>query len=158
MKPRRSRSAFDNPLIAFVIGFVVLDIVGFAYRDLWIYLFSAAVAWAGSDFLINLIVRGGSVLAKIPLWGNDIQTKGRSYLAFCFGIFFATVGSAFFSDALFSLLEFGVKTSVTAAGVTLTPFQTEWTTIFVSSLVCSLLVFVDFNTRFYGRGRHTESA
>jgi hypothetical protein len=151
MDEEKKKSPFDNPVIAFIIAFAVLSIVGYEYRDLWIYLFSAAVAWVASDFIINLIVRGGSGLAKIPLWGNQIQTKGRSYLAFCFGIFFATAGSAFFSDALFKMMEFGVKTSVTAAGVTLTPYQTEWTTIIISSFLCSILVFVDFNTRFYGR-------
>jgi hypothetical protein len=156
MDEEKKRSPFDNALVAFVIAFAVLSIVGYGYRDLWVYLFSAAVAWVASDFAINLIVRGGSGLAKIPLWGNQIQTKGRSYLAFCFGIFFATAGSAFFSDALFKMMEFGVKTSVTAAGVTLAPYQTEWTTILVSSFVCSVLVFVDFNSRFYGREERKE--
>jgi len=153
MEEERKKSPFDNPIVAFVIAFAVLSLVGYGYRDLWIYLFSAAVAWVASDFAINLIVRGGGGLAKIPLWGNNIQTKGRSYLAFCFGIFFATAGSAFFSDALFKLMEFGVRASVTTAGVSLTPYQAESTTILVSSLVCSILVFVDFNTRFYGRGQ-----
>jgi hypothetical protein len=152
MHQEKKKSPFDNPVIAFIIAFAVLSLVGYGYRNLWVYLFSAAVAWVASDFAINLIVRGGGGLAKIPLWGNNIQTKGRSYLAFCFGIFFATAGSAFFSDALFKVMEFGVRTSVTAAGVTLTPYQTEWTTILVSSFLCSILVFVDFNTRFYGRG------
>ncbi len=151
MQERKKRSPFDNAIVAFLIAFVVLTLVGCVYRDLWIYLFSAAVAWVVSDFFINLIVRGGSGLAKIPLWGNQIQTKGRSFLAFCFGIFFATAISALFSEALFKAMEFGVVVSVTAAGVSLTPYQTEWTTILVSSLICSALVFGDFSTRFYGR-------
>jgi hypothetical protein len=66
---------------------------------------------------------------------------------------YLTAGSAFFSDALFRAMEFGVRASVTTAGVSLTTYQTQWTTILVSSLVCSILVFVDFNTWFYGRGQ-----
>lgn len=144
-------SPLDNAVVAFIIAFVVLSVVGYVYRDLWVYLFSAAVAWVGSDFFVNLIVRGGGGLAQIPLYGSQIQTKGRSYLAFCFGIFFATAISAFFSDALFKMMEFGVRVTVTATGISLTTYQTDWTTIIVSSLVCSILIFVDFNVRFYDR-------
>jgi hypothetical protein len=153
----KKKSVLDNAIVAFLIALGVLTFVGYVYRDLWIYLFSAAVAWVVSDFVITLIVRGGSGIAQIPLWGTQIQAKGRSFMAFCFGIFVATAISAFFSETLFKVMEFGVAVSVTAAGVSLSPYQTEWTTIFVSSLVCSILVFGDFNTRFYGRGNREES-
>jgi hypothetical protein len=137
--------------VAFLIAFALLSIVGVTFREAWLYLFSAAVAWVISDFILNLIIRGGGGIAQIPLWGTQIQTKGRSYLAFVLGIFIATYASSFFSDALFKGMGFGVASSAAAAGVTLSASQAEWTGIVISTFMVAVLVFVDFNTRFYGR-------
>jgi hypothetical protein len=46
-----------------------------------------------------------------------------------------------------------VASSAAAAGVTLSASQAEWTGIVISTFMVAVLVFVDFNTRFYGRGQ-----
>jgi cytochrome c oxidase assembly protein Cox11 len=149
MEERRKRSLFDNALVAFFISFLLLSIFGVTFREVWLYLFSVGVAWVVSDFVLNLIIRGGGGIAQIPLWGTQIQTKGRSYLAFVLGIFVATYASSFFSDVFFKAIGFGVAT---AAEVTLSASQAEWTGIVVSSFMMAVLMLVDFNARFYGRG------
>jgi hypothetical protein len=143
----KRKSVLDNAFIAFVIAFAALNIVGNMWRDLWAYLFSAAVVWVISDVIINLIVRGGGGLAQIPLWGNKIQTKGRSFLAFVFGVFFTTWASSFLSEALYKGMGFGTATVET----TLNASQANWMGILISSLMVGVLIFLDFNARFYGR-------
>lgn len=141
-------SMLDNSLGAVILSVLALIVIGFLSIDYWTYLFAVGVAWVISDFILNLVVRGGSGIAQIPLWGTQIQTKGRSFLAFLFAIFFGSWVSSYLSDFIFRIAGFAVA-SVTVNGATLSSSQVSTVTTILCSLLVGALAFVDFNTRFY---------
>ena len=120
-----------NPIIVGVLFFIALVIIWLVKPDLWILLFSIILSYFVADAIANVFVRGGSGLAQIPLFGNQIQERGHAYLFFLIAIVFGTVTSGFISDNLGFLLE------------------QKFETMLLANSVILALSFVDFLARFY---------
>ena len=134
------------------VGAVVLVLIvfGLLARDLWTYLFTAAMAWVISDAVINIIVKGGGRIVQIPILGTRTRFKGHGYLAFFFGITVGTWSSSMFAEILLGLV--GVAVTSAESGRLILSGAGNWTsTVLLASLVVGLLIYGDFNVRFYVR-------
>ena len=124
----------ENPVFSILFTIIILITVGIFFKGVWIFLFSIIVSYMLTDIILNFIVRGESGYAKIPVLGHHFQTKGHSYIAYIVGI---VIGTFFASELADNILIY------------LKSF-TDWNTIVItSSFIVGILVFLDFESRFF---------
>ena len=126
----------DNAVVTGVAIFGVLALIGLAIPKVWLYLFTVCVSYVIADFMLNLIIVGGEGFAKIPIIGNEFQTKGHSFLAFFIAIIITTLLSSWMIDISNAYGEsyFGWGYYVA-----------------IGSFIASLLVYFDLQVRFYDK-------
>jgi hypothetical protein len=135
--------------VAVAVTIVALITVGIVFPVAWNYVFAAAIAWVVSDVVINLIVKGGGRIVQIPILGTRTQFKGHGYLAFMIGILVGTSSSTFLSENLLGIV--GITLASAQAG-RLVLSGADWTsTVLIASVLAGLLVYGDFQFRFYVR-------
>ena len=126
----------EHPIIAFLVCFLGMIILGFAFQQYWIYLFSIICAYLISDLALNLFIIGGSGIAQIPVTGSHSQEKGHAYIAFFVGVIASTLISSVISDAIMVAIKSYDYWYWVAAMV-------------VASLVLGIIVYADLRAKFY---------
>jgi len=135
--------------VAVGVSILLLIVVGLLFPDAWNYVFTAAIAWVVSDVVINLVVKGGGRIVQIPILGTRTQFKGHGYLAFIIGILVGTSSSIFLSGILLGIV--GITVASAQSG-RLVMTGADWTsTVLIASVLAGLLVYGDFQFRFYVR-------
>lgn len=93
----------ENPFGASILSFVLMFAMALVSYELWLFIFSATVAYVASDILVNFVIHGGEGFAKIG-WDNDFAEKGYAYIAFFLAIVISTGAIAWGLPELFSIL------------------------------------------------------
>jgi MFS family permease len=134
---KKTVEALKNPIIAFVVTFVSMLLVGIILPSYWIFLFAAVWSYVLSDIFLNAFIVGGGGIAQIPITRDHLtKHKGHAYTAFFVGIIISTVAAGVISDLI---LQFIKATD-------------EWlTNVLGWSLFACLAVFGDLEARFYKR-------
>jgi MFS family permease len=123
----------EKPVVAFLLCFLGMIILGFAFPTYWIFLFSIVCAYLISDLVLNLFIIGGSGIAQIPITGHESQEKGHAYIAFFIGIIGSTLISSFISEVIMKAIE-----------------SYDWIiAMVVASSVLGLAVYADMKAKFY---------
>lgn len=119
------------------LSVLILILVGFLSRYLWVLLFSATFSYVVFDALLSvLVIRGGGGYAVIPLSGEHFRCEAHSYIAFLTGIIVGTLVASFYTDVIERLLEAFLGWYVTLLGL---------------SASIGLLIFLDLYFRFYAK-------
>jgi MFS family permease len=124
----------ENPVIAFLLCFGGMAILGFAFPAYWIFLFSIICAYIICDLALNLFIIGGSGIAQIPVTGNKSQEKGHAYIAFFVGIIVATLISSIFSGMIMKLIQ---------------SYEYWLVAMVIASFLIGLVVYADMKAKFY---------
>jgi len=124
----------ENPIVAFLLCFSGMAILGFAFPTYWIFLFSIICAYIICDLALNLFIIGGRGIAQIPLTGHQSQEKGHAYIAFFVGIIIATLISSIFSDAIMKLIQ---------------SYEYWLVAMVIASFLIGLVVYADMRAKFY---------
>jgi hypothetical protein len=143
--------SLSNGLVAVAISIAALTIVGSVSFPIWNYVYSVSVAWVISDFLLNLIIQGGQGWAKISFVSKDFMPKGKSYLAFFFGIVIGTWLSAIGANWIFGFVGLAVAAtnSTNVPVMHMIAANPAFSTLLFANIIMGCLVFVDMNLRFY---------
>ncbi|MGD0423071.1 MAG: hypothetical protein ABSA92_06390 [Candidatus Bathyarchaeia archaeon] len=149
------KASIDDSLVAVSLSVVALTIIGFLSFPTWNYIYSVSVAWVISDFILNLVIQGGQGWAKIPFFNNDFAAKGKSYLAFLFGIVVGTRLSSLGANIVFAFAGLTVNkiasnsTNTTVPVIQVIAANPSFFTLLLANVIVGCLVFTDLNVRFY---------
>jgi len=145
--------SIDNSIVAVAISVIALTGLGLVSTILWNYVYSVCVAWVISDFILNLLIQGGQGWAKIPFVSTDFMTKGKSYLAFFFGIVLGTWLSSLGAEWVFNFVGLAVSkignSSQTQPIILVVAANPTIFTMLFANVIVGGLVFLDLNVRFY---------
>lgn len=116
--------------LAFTISAIFLLSV---YRpELWVYLLSVLFGYLISDYSLRVFIKGEDGGVNVPILGYLFQAKGITYIFYVIGIISATI--------IGSHIE---KNYITLANLPESKF--------LISLFAGIIIFFDFQTRYYNR-------